>query len=183
MPRIDVDQSVVLERIVDRLRSALDLTERQCFIALSPQHLPKMPKGGEYFVAVSGGGGQFVEGEQVPGNITEQWSVYVTAYSRIQLDSTDHADSLLMDDGRGLLKMKKRILAALVGQDLTVDTEESSGSSEIAPTFLRQLLFARSATEPGAAELNPGNLQIGVITLEFGVEFDWDLTNALPGEA
>lgn len=165
--RIDVDQSTVLERIVAQLRSALDMNERQVYETISPQFLPRIPTGGDFFIAVSPADSTFPEDEQTPGNITEDWGVAVTAYTRIKLDSTDRDEKMLRDANRGLLAVKKRILAALVGQDL---------KTERGDTFLRQMLYARSCSRPEPKELPKGDIPIGIITLEFGVSFDWDLT-------
>jgi hypothetical protein len=167
MARIDVDQAVVLERIVARLRSALSLNERQVYETLSPDFLPRIPTGGDFFVAVSPLDGTFIDGEQVEDNITEEWGVAVTAYTRIRLDSTDRDEKMLRDASRGLLTIKKRILRALVGQDLKTD----EGSE-----FLRDLLFARHCRQPDAAEIPDGKIPVGRITLEFGVHFDWELS-------
>ncbi len=174
--RIDVEQSIVLERVVAQLRSALNLGERQVYETLDQNYLPRIPKGGDFFLAISAGPGTFPEGEQIPENITEDWSVFVTGYTRIQLDSTDHAEKILRDTSRGLLTIKRKILAALVGQDLT--TEEGD-------TFLRQTLFAKSCTQPEVKEPPDSKLtmQFGIITLEFGVSFDWDLGIAVAEEA
>lgn len=166
MSRVDVQQSIVLERIIARLRSALKLNDRQVYETLSEDFLPRIPVGGEYFVAVSLADGVFPEEEQVPGNITEDSGVSVTAYTRIKLDSTDHAEEILRNARRGLLPIKRKILAALVGQDLM--TEEGD-------TFLRQVLFARSCTRPQVKEMPDNRATIGVITIDFGVSFDWDL--------
>ncbi|WP_321376943.1 hypothetical protein [Trichococcus shcherbakoviae] len=163
--RIDIDQSTVLERVVAQLRSALNLGERQVYETLDTNYLPRIPTGGAFFLAVSAADSTFPEGEQTPGNLTEDWGVFVTAYTRIKLDSTDRDEKTLRDASRGLLSIKRKILAALVGQDLT--TEDGD-------TFLRQTLFARSCGRPEAKEM-PNKVPIGVITLEFGVSFDWDV--------
>lgn len=164
MPRIDIDQATVLKLIGKALRAALNLNDRQVYETLSPDYLPRIPKGGDYFVAISPLDGAFHEGEQVPGNLTEEWGVAVTAYTRIKLDSTDHDEHLLRDASRGLLVLKGKILAALVGQDPA--TEEGD-------TFLRQLLFARSCRQPAVGELPETKTSIGLVTIEFGVNFDW----------
>lgn len=165
MPRIDVSQSIVLERVIAQLRSALNLNERQVYDTISADYLPRLPIGGDFFIAVSPLDGAFSEEEQTPGNVTEDWGVAVTAYTRIKLDSTDRDEKMLRDAGRGLFTIKRKILAALVGQDLM--TEEGD-------TFLRQTLHAKSCSRPEAKEM-PNKIPIGVITVEFGVNFDWDL--------
>jgi hypothetical protein len=167
MARIDVDKAVVLERVVAQLRSALNLNDRQVYETLSPDFLPKIPGGGEFFIAVSPLPGDFIDGEQIENNITEEWGVAVTAYTRVFLDSTDRDEKMLRDTNRGLFAIKKKILRALVGQDLQTDEGD---------TFLRQLLYARTCRQPDAAETPERKIPIGRITLEFGVDFDWELT-------
>ncbi len=163
MARVDVTQATVLERMLAYLRSALNLNDRQCYECLQPDAPPRVPVGGECFVSVSPGEGEFIGGEQICENLTEEWTVTVTAYARIQLDSSDHDEKVLRDAGRGLLILKEKILRTLVGQDLiTLDGD----------TFLRNLLFAQHATRP-AHDRDQG---IAWISLTFGVHFDWDLT-------
>ena len=165
--RNDVEQAAVSTSILARLRTALDLNERQVYETVSADYLPKIPKGGEFFVALSWLDGDFIDGEQTPGNLTEETGIAVTAYTRIRLDSTDHDEALLRDATRGLFILKKQILAALSGFDLHTDSGDS---------FLRQLLYARRCNAPASGEITDGKVSIGLITLEFGVAFDWSLT-------
>jgi len=163
MPRVDVTQDAVLNRLVEHLREALGLDKRQVYETLEPTAPPIIPKGGPYFVTVAPGAGQFVTGEQQIHNVTEEWSVVVTGYTRIKLDSTDHDEKVLRDAKRGLLEIKRLLLKALVGQDLTTKYSEE---------FLRNLLYARNVTNPQ----HDRTKGIGWISIEFGVDFDWDLT-------
>jgi len=172
MARVDVTQSVVLQRVVARLRDQLSLDPRQCFESLQAESPPEIPPGGNYFLSVSPGSGQFWPEEQVAGNITEQWGVVVTGYARIQLDSVNHDDRILHDDVRGLLEIKHKILKSLCGHDLlTADGD----------TFLRQVLYATSAGQPQiGSPISNGqprrDMYIGWISVAFGVDFDWDIT-------
>jgi len=163
--RIDVTQSAVLDRLVEFLRAELPLEERSCYLAIEPLSPPVIPKSGDYFVTVSPGPGNFVEGEQVPVNVTEEWSITVTAYTRVRLDSTDHHRQLMLNASRGLIILKRRLLKALVGVDLAIEANGTEG-------FLRNYLYAKSATQPQWDE-KKGIAWIGV---DFGVDFDWDLT-------
>ena len=95
-----------------------------------------MVPGGDFFVTVSPGGGQFEQGEQSPPNVTEYTDVVVTAYTRIRTDSTGHDQQLLQDLKRGLLTLKRMLLKALVGQWLN-------------PAYnLRQSVYARGSEAP-----------------------------------
>tara|TARA_Y100000310_G_scaffold6676_1_gene7496 strand:- start:5938 stop:6441 length:504 start_codon:yes stop_codon:yes gene_type:complete len=167
MARVNVQQTDVLERIVLRLRDQLSLNDRQCYETLEPLAPPVIPKGGEWFVSVSPGEGEFVPGEQVPANITEQWHVIVTAYTRIKLDPTDHDAKLLRDASRGLLTIKRSVLKAIVGHDLTTGSVDSPDD-----TFLRNLLYASRSHKPNYDV----EKQIGWIAIEVVVDFDWDLS-------
>lgn len=169
MPRIDVTQDVVLERIVDRLRSQLDLSDERCYDTLDPNSPPLVPPGGEYFIIVSPGTGRFVEGEQAPPNVTEEWTITVTLYVRVHLDRTGRDAEVLRNAGRGLFGVKWLVLRALVGHDLATDDED---------TFLRQLCYATGTAAPEVVEgrREMGALFLYRLQLEFAIEFDWDLT-------
>lgn len=169
MARVDVTQEVVLDRIIERLRSQLALNDRQCYETLDPNSPPAVPTGGEYFLTVAPGDGEFPDGEQAAENITEDWSVTVTAFSRIHLDQTDHDKEVLRNASRGLLAVKKKVLAALVGHDLAEQDTD---------TFLRQLLYISRCGRPELVSRDGANRGIALATLQldFGVSFDWDLT-------
>lgn len=166
MARIDVEQSDVLAAVIARLRDTLSLSDRHCYEVARAADAPSIPPGGDYWLTVAPGPGDFAEEEQAPGNVTESTDVIVTAYSRIKTDSTGHDHYMLVDDSRGLLKIKKLILGALCGQDLTND----SGN-----TFLRQTCFARRSTAPDLVRLQGSDNAFGSIQITFGVPFDWSL--------
>lgn len=163
MSRNDVTQDVVLQRIVARLRSQLELNSQQCYETLNPDEPPTIPKGGNFFVTIGLGDSRFAEGEQVSTNVTEESDVVVVGWTRIQLDPTDHGRNVLYDAKRGLIPLKLKLLKALVGHDLT----DASGD-----TMLRTLLYCNRV---GTPTYDKGK-KIGFIALTFGVDFDWDLT-------
>jgi hypothetical protein len=172
MARVDVTQDVVLERILARLRSELGLNERQCYETLDALAPPAIPKGGEWFVAISPTEGQFIEGEQASPNVTEEWGIIATIYTRLALDSTDHDEKLLRDATRGLLVLKKELLAALIGRDLQLESADDTGD-----TFVRQLIFARTCHRPMILERQgEPRAMLGMLSIDFGIHFDWDLT-------
>jgi hypothetical protein len=137
--------------------------------ALAP---PAIPKGGEWFIAISPTEVQFIEGEQAPPNVTEEWGIVLTIYTRIALDSTDHGEKLLRDATRGLLVLKREVLRALIGHDLQTESPDDTGD-----TFVRQLVFARSCSRPWILEKDgePRHM-LGFFSIDFGIHFDWDLT-------
>lgn len=169
MSRVDVEQADVFEAVTLHLRRALGLNDRQCYETLDP-YSPKIPKGGDYFVTVAPGEGQYDVEHQIGGGedqLTENSVVTVTAYTRIKLDSTDHDEKLLRDARRGVFVLKRKILKALVGSDPTIGGNE----------FLRQLIYARHAHAPQILEASTDNrLRLACISIDFGVDFDWDLS-------
>lgn len=169
MTRIDIKQDVVLERVVARLRDQLEMSDRQCYETLDALSPPFVPKGGQWCVAVSAGASTFETGEQAPVNFTEEWSITATLYTRIALDPADHAEKWLRAAGRGMLVIKRNLLAALVGHDLT---------DEDGNTFLRTPLYATRAHAPVVVERSGegDRTLLGLQSVDFGVDFDWDLT-------
>lgn len=166
MPRADIEQGDVLERFVARISERLSLEKGRCFIVAMPE-LRASPPGGEYFVTVAPGTGSFDVELQIGGGefqCTEEWQVLVTVYSRIKLDQSGHDDRLLVDAGRGLYKLKRLVLKALVGNDLETDGGD---------TFLRQLLYVISCGQPEYDK----EKQIGWLSMVFGVSWDWDLSD------
>jgi len=168
MARIDIDQATILRLITEHLQRELTLGPRQCYEVLDPRS-PNLPKGGGWFLTVAPGGGDFPQQEQIPEQCTELWQVTVTIYSRLYLDSTDHDQKRLRDSTRGLLVLKQRVLEALVGQDLRTDEEPTDAESD---TFLRNLVYPLRASRAQVDEQH----RIGWLSIDFGVDFDWDLT-------
>jgi len=125
-----------------------------------------VPIAGDWWCTVAAGDGQFVEGNQEPGQCSEESEVIVTAYTRIMTDRTDHAENLLHDPQRGCLFMKRKLLSALVGKDLQTSTGDF---------FLRQWLWAARSSRPKAGNHSETGELIGSIQLTFRIEFDWDL--------
>jgi hypothetical protein len=162
MARIDVTELTVCESLVRRLRTQLKLTDRQCFWVLDPLAV-ELPPGGDYYVTVAPGDSSFPPEEQQPGNITEEWTVDVTIYSRMRLDSTNEDTKLLGDESRGLYSLKRKVLVAVVHEDL----EDEDGD-----VFLRQILHVTNCTRPNYDK----EKAVGWLTLTLGVSFDWDLT-------
>jgi len=131
--RIDITQDLVLEAIVGRLRSELGLNERTCWETAFPQDVI-LPESGDFFVVVSPDSGDFTQGEQQIGNVSEQWDIRVAVYSRVQLDSADRESEAFRAADRGLFQSLAKVLKTLVGHDLEYNEDH----------FLRQLLFAKS---------------------------------------
>jgi len=167
MARTDISQADALDAVVLRLQTALTLNERQCYPVARAQDVPSIPVGGNFWLTVAIGGGTFIPEEQSAGNVTEDADCIVTAYTRIRTDSTSHDRDLLLDDARGLLAIKKLILAAMCGHDL-LDPEGDS--------FLRQLVFARNCSNPDKVNIPDATGAFGQIQITFGIMFDWSLS-------
>ena len=167
MARTDISQADALDAVVLRLQTELTLNERQCYPVARAQDVPSIPVGGNFWLTVAIGGGTFIPEEQSAGNVTEDADCIVTAYTRIRTDSTSHDRDLLLDDARGLLAIKKLILAAMCGHDL-LDPEGDS--------FLRQLVFARNCSNPDKVNIPDATGAFGQIQITFGIMFDWSLS-------
>ena len=173
--RRDVTQSVALETIVALLRARLDLNDSQCFTVDDPEAAPPIPPGGGFFLTVAADAGHYPEGEQNPGNtalgipsnLTEEGGFIVTAFNRVQLDQTGHAQQKLNAPRRGILKVKQNILWALIGQDPT--TADNF-------TFLRETLSVLRSTQPTTVKHPDGGLTFSTIALSFVCDFDWSIS-------
>lgn len=163
MARVNVTQEVVLTAVVDRLVAQLAINANRCYVSTQP--LSTIPPGGDYFVTVSLGDGQFDAEiqEQHAVQLQEQTEVIITVLTRMHLDRADRDIYLLTDDTRGLLTIKRLILKALVGHDLV----EGAGD-----TFLRRLVAVKYAEKP---QYDPEKM-VGWLSIHFAVDFDWDLT-------
>ncbi len=167
----DTSQSFVLQQIVARLRAALSLDERSCYVSLSRWLSPKLAGyGGPYWIVVVPGEGRYDESYPAGGGaqqILERAQVEVAACTRIRLDQAEHADALFTDTTRGLLELKRQILQALAGHDLL---GQDLGGGEYA-RILTQYLAPVAA---GPAEYDPGS-GIATLGVTFTVEFSWQL--------
>lgn len=163
MSRADTSQIDLLREVLTKLRADLGLDANQCFLVWSPRNPDHIPRGGEWFVTVSPGAGDFQPGEQVTGNITEEWTFDVTIYVRSALDRPDEAETALIDIQRGLFARKRQILKAIVGWDLG-----------LAQRALVHCIHS-SAPQPLEAVGNP-HLTLWSLTLTFALPFDWDIT-------
>lgn len=195
MARVDITEAEVMEIVVDYLRTTLDLNERQCYETVSPLTPPLAPLS-EWWLSVSPGEGNFDEAMQSGGGrhqVTEEWQLLVTGYTRIRLDSTDRDMQVLREANRGLLQIKRRILWAMaqidlhkpyveepiVGWDEMTPEEKIIAAREaargrranIGDTFQRKFLVVRHAGKPDYDEKN----QVGWLTVFFEMSHDWDL--------
>jgi hypothetical protein len=169
MTRIDTTESLVYEGVLALLREGFGLNERTCYLTLEPEDATLIPPSGDFWVSMAPGGGQFFQGEQVATNITENTKVRITIYSRMRLDSAGPAEHLMLETTRGLTVLKRKLLAILVNQDMDAPPQPYSSGDVLA---LRQGIYATSSGRP---QMDPKR-GIAWWTFEFGVDFDWDIT-------
>ncbi len=165
-PTIDTTQALVLQRLVALLRTELSLHSRYCYLTDNPLDLPDLPVGGNYAVSVAAGDGQFDVDGQVGGGedqLYEQGSAVITWYVRMDLDTPDHAEQLLVSANRGLVTIKRAILKAVCGKMLA----DLAGSD-----LLRQHLYAIHAYRANYRR----DAGIAWMAIEVGLDFCWDLS-------
>lgn len=170
MTRIDVDQSQVLVAFHEFLRRALALDERQALITLDPPgHMAFIPAS-DWWLTITPGESVFVDGEQAFPNVTEEFNVVVCIYTRIRLDHVGEDRVLVLDASRGLYGLKKRVMSAMIGQDLTLTWRDEAGGD----TFLRATVRLVHASAPTVSVLpTDARLTIGFMTMTFVLPFDW----------
>lgn len=163
MPVVPTDQIAILNAVVARLISQISgLTASTCFLSDAPE--PAANVTGSTFLTVAPSGSRFDEEAQIGAGeqeLIEYAGVSVTIFTKMQLDRVEHATSLLTEETRGLLAMKKSVLKALVGHNLQV----AAGDGLVA--YMR----AVNASAPGYTQSGLGRL-----SLMFSTEFLWDLS-------
>ena len=169
MPIIDTDQDTVLRALVKLLQTKLSLDDRHCFETVTPLQEFGNPQSGDFWVTVSSGDGGYEEGQFQTGGgaaqVVEFGEATVMGFSRIRLDGTDRDTKLLHDLRRGLYGIKKKLLGALVGEQLIDDQGNE---------LLRSLIVAKRAVKPDYAPKEA----TGWIGVVFSTDFDWNLTTA-----
>lgn len=174
MARVDVSEADALRAVMRKLRTELQLNERQCRFTVY-EDTPQIPTGvSEYgfFVTVSPGESSFDDG-LVTGHpieqCTEDATVIVTGITRVHLDETDSDEQLLFTSGRGLWNIKRRLINALSGADLQLENGD---------TFLRALVRPLGVSRPQIGVIggeDEGSLPIAWISVTFAISYDWDL--------
>lgn len=175
MPRADVDQSDVLTAVVSYLRTQLTLNETRCYEVIDPNEEPPFPISGDYWLQIALGSGQF-DDSLMTGAVREQlceWmTITVGMYTRVYLDQTGHAREMLIKAGRGIVRIKRMVLNAFAGADLTVGGS-TFGRELWRPTFCTEAHHVATSGVEGAA--NAGGIEMLRMLLTFRCGFDWDL--------
>jgi len=166
--RTSAQPSELLTALVAKLRTDLDLGERQCYQTWEPEVPPKIQRGGDYAVSVAFGEGSFDQSlfdGGGRGQLTEDMAILVTAYSRVRLDSTDVAEQAFHETERGLFILARKIVKVFAAYD----PEPAAGR-----TCLRELLRPVRIGRP----IVDKESSLGSISLQFIASWDWDLTSA-----
>ncbi len=171
MPRIDVTQADVLQAILGHYRSTLLLDDARAFLVADPMQV-SIPRGGDWWLTIAAGDGVFDQAMMTGGVIeqcTEDSVFTVSGHVRLHLDDTDNDSQLLLHATQGLMPLKHTILKTIASVDLQVGGNE----------FARELITPRHATAPmvvAPAGEEDGGLRMGLISVTFGLMFDWDLS-------
>lgn len=162
----DSEQAEVLAALVKLLIDKIPaLSTKSCFLTVLPvpPHLPSdnlmvtvSPNGGTFPEEFTAGGGEF--------QCTEDTSAIITILSRFQANRPGHEQALLSDQARGMLRMKKLILKAVTGKNLT--------STVDANLVLRNLMAPRQSSTPEYV----GDEQLAQIGITVSLMYDWALT-------
>lgn len=168
MAIIDTNQVTILDAILQELRLSLGLNESTCFEVADPEEMPPLPPGGDYFLTVAWEDSDYNPDEQTastvsPGHILEFSRVAVTINTRPKLDRAGHDQKLLVEEKRGLLAIKPRVIGALAGKDLTDDEGNS---------LLRDILFVEHAGRAQVYVRQADSSVVGRLSITFGVHFD-----------
>lgn len=173
--RVDVDQSTVLESIVNTLintltlPAGLGLTPKTCYLTLYPD-LPLNTQD-QLIITVSPEGGTFPEGMQVGGSqfqCTEEAHVLIGIWSRYKTDREGRDANVLNDMTKGILRTKGKVLRCLVGMDLQANYPPGSAG---VVGFLREFLLAVNSYAP---DHKPEDAYASVV-LRFKISWDWNL--------
>lgn len=165
MARVDTTQVAVLTAVRDRLIEGMPLNESSCFVSLYPIP-PNLPPG-DFFITVAPAGGKYDESMHEGGgeNTTaEMASVVVTLFTRLALDRKGRDGATLLNEVRGILVHKQRVLRLLSGHDLEFEGDQI-------------LMNLMCPLEAGAPEALEAERKLSFLQLHFSTDFMWDLTS------
>ena len=160
MAREPNTQLEVLSAVVEALLDEIDdLTRSTCVVS----HYPQVPPGSSsnVFVTVTPMEGSF-EPQDHHSAIIENAGVVVTVWSAIK-GRAGRGEQELMDETRGVLDWKRRILRVLCGRDLSVE-----GSNPLA-----SLMFPLNSGRP-EVDFDSGRVSL---MMSFSTDIWWDITS------
>lgn len=162
----DTEQAAVLDALVARLIDQIPaLSTKNCFLSILED--PPNYASDNVFLTVAPSAGIFPDEFQDGGGehqCTEETGAVISIFSRFQANRPGHERALLSDFARGILRMKRLVLKALVGQNLT--------STDDANYVLRDFIKAKKSSFPAYV----GQEQLVKVAIEFSTVFDWNLT-------
>ena len=114
------DEIEVMEAIRDRLRYKMPdtMTPKTCFICAEP--VPDLQPSGDLTLTIFNAGTQYVEGTYMGAGanaLDNELTVMLTLIVRCGLDTPPKTEDALVHDQRGLLRLRKQILKALLVSD------------------------------------------------------------------
>ncbi len=168
-------EDAVLEAIVARLRSRITefRNENTCFVSLDPE--PEEEQRQNIFATVSPADGAHYDQAQFIGagndGVREISGFTVTVFSGMKLDRPDEQRQLLLHEQRGLLKLKRDILRALLRND---DGSGWMPTNSSGASLLTDFIAPVSAGFPRASASG----KYGMLSVTFSANWVWDLSEA-----
>lgn len=160
----------VLEAVVCKLIDDVEcLTKKTCFITASALNGPPPNVRENLFVTVSPGVGNFLSNLHTGGGsevTVEDSSVEIELYSTIKLDRISYDSSMLINQSRGLLSLKKEVLKCLSGYIPT----DGAGTNSLVSSAIEPL----QASE--ASSGHASKVHVAQMSLSFATQFLWDLS-------
>lgn len=152
----------IVARLIERMPTLC--REETTYFAINPDSLANNP--GDLTFVVAPMSGNAPEGYQTGGGeqqVTINGGVIVKIHSPLQVDQAPRDAKRMADRGRGLWRVSRHVLAALVNWD------PMKGDNEICRDPLSFLGF----------NIGKGRKKrsLGSMELHFAVNFDWDITN------
>ncbi len=156
------DQITVLDAVVARIQSHVPLLKGDNTVFLSLTTDPIQSERQNIYATVAPMGGQYDEGLFTGiGIAAEDTGCIVTVFTQMRLDRSDEATKLLTDNQRGLLLIKKQLLACLTNYML-----QDANSNNI----LRRPMRPINAGHPQKESEKQGSF-----SLAFTTDFTWSL--------
>lgn len=168
--RVDTDLISVMEAVAVKLRTAMGLNARTCFVWIerSDGEFPPIP--GNFAVTVSPDSGSFDPGLIRGGGehqFTVETNLLVTVHSSIMLDSGGRDELAIKTADRGVLDAISKIIVALADFDPEVGVPPAP--------CLRELMAPQGFSAPQRGRGDDGKWTL--MSVVFPISFDWKITH------
>lgn len=171
------DQATVLKAVMGKLQfdlqdifgheSVLYVSDQQITVELADNlSCTVAPAQGEFPAAEIDGSAQY--------QVLENSHFEVTVRSRIQTDQIERSEQAYLDESRGLLPIKKRVLKSLAGQQLYSQPEY--GDQATYDTSTGALLWMVLAPSRAVHQSKQAEDEFSEFTVSFSCQFQWDLS-------